>query len=70
MHRALTCQPERQRLDATLISFTTKLFDVTKECPNDINRLRVGNYRASFEFAGAVRIVSVEEVRKRDERTY
>lgn len=33
-------------------------------------RMRVGNYRVFFEFDGAVRIVSVEEVRKRDERTY
>ena len=33
-------------------------------------RLRVGNYRVFFEYDGAVRIVSVEEVRKRNERTY
>ena len=33
-------------------------------------RLRVGNYRVFFEYDGAVSIVSVEEVRKRDERTY
>ena len=33
-------------------------------------RLRVGNYRVFFDFEGAVRIVSIEEVRKRDERTY
>ncbi|HEY4081046.1 MAG TPA: type II toxin-antitoxin system RelE/ParE family toxin [Burkholderiaceae bacterium] len=33
-------------------------------------RLRVGNYRVFFNFDGAVRIVSIEEVRKRDERTY
>ncbi len=33
-------------------------------------RLRVGNYRVFFEFDGAVRILSIEEVRKRDERTY
>jgi mRNA interferase RelE/StbE len=33
-------------------------------------RLRVGHYRVFFEFDGAVRIVSIEEVRKRDERTY
>lgn len=32
-------------------------------------RLRVGNYRVFFDFDGAVRIVSIEEVRKRDERT-
>jgi len=33
-------------------------------------RLRVGNHRVFFEYDGAVRIVTVEEVRKRDERTY
>ena len=33
-------------------------------------RLRIGNYRVFFDFDGAVRIVSIEEVRKRDERTY
>ena len=33
-------------------------------------RLRVGNYRIFFEHDGAVSIVSIEEVRKRDERTY
>lgn len=33
-------------------------------------RLRVGHYRVFFDYDGAVRIVSIEEVRKRDERTY
>ena len=33
-------------------------------------RLRVGNYRIFFQHVGAVSIVSIEEVRKRDERTY
>jgi mRNA-degrading endonuclease RelE of RelBE toxin-antitoxin system len=33
-------------------------------------RLRVGSYRVFFEFDGTVRIVSIEEVRKRHERTY
>ena len=33
-------------------------------------RLRIGNYRVFFDFDGAVRIVSIQEVRKRDERTY
>jgi mRNA-degrading endonuclease RelE of RelBE toxin-antitoxin system len=33
-------------------------------------RLRVGNYRVFFNFDGAIRIVQIEEVRKRDERTY
>ncbi len=34
-------------------------------------RLRVGAYRVLFDFeGGAARIVSIEEVSKRDERTY
>jgi mRNA interferase RelE/StbE len=33
-------------------------------------RLRVGNYRVLFDWDGAVKIVSIQEVRKRDERTY
>ncbi len=33
-------------------------------------RLRVGNYRVFFNFEGTVHIVSIEEVKKRDERTY
>lgn len=33
-------------------------------------RLRVGNYRVFFEHDGAVRVVSIEEVKKRDEQTY
>ncbi|KAF0806804.1 hypothetical protein A167_03133 [Alcanivorax sp. S71-1-4] len=33
-------------------------------------RLRVGNYRVLFDWDGAIKVVSIEEVRKRDERTY
>ena len=33
-------------------------------------RLRVGNFRVFFDFDGSARIVSIEEVKKRDERTY
>ena len=33
-------------------------------------RLRVGHYRVFFDFDGTVQIVSIEEVKKRDERTY
>ncbi|WP_343637838.1 type II toxin-antitoxin system RelE/ParE family toxin [Roseateles sp.] len=33
-------------------------------------RLRVGDYRVFFDLAVEVRIVSIEEVRKRDEQTY
>lgn len=33
-------------------------------------RLRVGNYRVLFDWDGAIRVVSIQEVKKRDERTY
>ena len=33
-------------------------------------RLRVGRYRVFFEFDGSVKVVSIEEVKKRDEHTY
>lgn len=33
-------------------------------------RLRVGDYRVFFEFDGAVKVVFIEEVKKRDEHTY
>jgi mRNA-degrading endonuclease RelE of RelBE toxin-antitoxin system len=33
-------------------------------------RLRVGNYRILFDFDSEIRIISIEEVKKRDERTY
>ena len=33
-------------------------------------RLRVGHYRVFFNFDGTIHIVHIEEVKKRDERTY
>jgi len=33
-------------------------------------RLRIGNYRVFFNFDGVINIISIEEVKKRDERTY
>ena len=33
-------------------------------------RLRVGNYRVLFDLDDGVRIMTVQEVKKRDERTY
>jgi mRNA-degrading endonuclease RelE of RelBE toxin-antitoxin system len=33
-------------------------------------RLRVGYFRVFFDFDGSARIVLIEEVKKRDERTY
>jgi mRNA interferase RelE/StbE len=33
-------------------------------------RLRVGGYRILFDWDGAIKIVDIQEVRKRDGRTY
>ncbi len=33
-------------------------------------RLRVANYRVFFEFDGDIQVVTIEEIRKRDEHTY
>ncbi|MBW5416128.1 MULTISPECIES: type II toxin-antitoxin system RelE family toxin [unclassified Pseudomonas] len=33
-------------------------------------RLRVGNYRVFFNWEETIKIVSIQEVKKRDERTY
>jgi mRNA interferase RelE/StbE len=33
-------------------------------------QMRVGSYRVLFDFDGTVKIVAVQEVKKRDERTY
>lgn len=33
-------------------------------------RLRVGDYRVLFDWDGTVKIISIQEVKKRDERTY
>ena len=33
-------------------------------------RLRVGNYRVLFDWDGMIKVVSIQEVKKRDERTY
>ena len=33
-------------------------------------RLRVGRYRVLFDFDNGIRIIAIQEVKKRDERTY
>ncbi len=54
---------------------------VLEEMPNCIHvkalvnhvyqyRLRVGAYRVFFNFDGIISIISIEEVKKRDDRTY
>lgn len=33
-------------------------------------RLRIGDFRVLFDWLGEIKIVEIQEVRKRDERTY
>ena len=33
-------------------------------------RMRVGRYRVIFDYAKAIKIIKIQEVKKRDERTY
>ena len=33
-------------------------------------RMRVGRYRILFDWEGTIKVVSIQEVKKRDERTY
>ncbi|MGO4002781.1 MULTISPECIES: type II toxin-antitoxin system RelE/ParE family toxin [Pseudomonas] len=33
-------------------------------------RLRAGDYRVLFDWDGAIQVTSIQEVKKRDERTY
>ncbi|WP_175972127.1 type II toxin-antitoxin system RelE family toxin [Burkholderia sp. BCC0322] len=33
-------------------------------------RLRIGNYQVLFNWDGEIKVVEIEEVKKRDERTY
>jgi len=33
-------------------------------------RLRIGDYRVLFDWDGEIKIVEIQEVRKRNERTY
>jgi mRNA-degrading endonuclease RelE of RelBE toxin-antitoxin system len=37
---------------------------------DDVYRLRVGRYRVIFGFYERIQIVEIQEVKKRDERTY
>jgi mRNA-degrading endonuclease RelE of RelBE toxin-antitoxin system len=33
-------------------------------------RLRVGRYRILFDYSNGIKLISIQEVKKRDERTY
>ena len=55
----LATVPECERLDITELK--NHRYDY---------RLRVGRYRVLFDHANVVKIIKIQEVKKRDERTY
>lgn len=68
-------QPEKQREAITQATRALETFpdvvNVTALTKHDVGyRLRVGSYRVLFDVVSEVKIISIEEVKKRDERTY
>jgi mRNA interferase RelE/StbE len=60
----------RLSITKELPDFSTSL-NVKKLTNHDYDfRLRVGRFRVFFNFDGKVQVVSIEEVKKRNERTY
>lgn len=69
-------QPEKQR-KAILVavqgldSCPTNAANVKALKGHEVGyRLRVGNYRVLFDLDDGVRVITIQEVKKRDERTY
>ena len=60
------------------ITDATRKLEEFPECPNVKPlenhkygyRLRVGRYRVLFDYDGQIKIIEIQEVKKRDERTY
>jgi mRNA interferase RelE/StbE len=67
---ALAVTQIRQAVSTELVDLSTAR-NIKKLSSHEYDyRLRVGNYRVFFEFDGTIKIVTIEEVKKRDERTY
>lgn len=49
-----------------------RIMETSRRLPtiNMVIAFAVGNYRVLFDFYEEIKIVSIEEVKKRDERTY
>ena len=57
------------KVDA-LAGFPVVHLDIKRLQGRDGYRLRVGRYRVIFDYSGEIKVVRIEEVKKRDERTY
>lgn len=76
-HKALKQLRRIDNQDQTRILASTRNLENWPECQNvkaltnrDDYRLRVGNYRVLFTVAKSVKIIIINKVVKRDERTY
>lgn len=50
---------------------TNDALDIKKLSNHDYDyRMRVGRYRVLFDFQEKIKIIAIQEVKKRDERTY
>ncbi|WP_248803966.1 type II toxin-antitoxin system RelE family toxin [Pseudomonas sp. MWU13-2100] len=59
------------RDSATILSDMPDLSNVKALSQHDYGyRMRVGRYRILFDWEGTIKVVSIQEVKKRDERTY
>jgi len=67
--------PAAQRRIITAVSALTEFPNISGDIKTLTNheydyRLRVGNYRILFNHIDFIQIISIEEVKKRDEHTY
>jgi len=53
-----------------LKGFPAVHLDIKRLQGRDGYRLRVGRYRVIFDYNRGIKVVKIEEVKKRDERTY
>ena len=67
-------QPQHQLQIREAVGSLANMPDVTNVTPlnqhDSAYRLRVGRYRVLFDWESSIKIISIQEVKKRDERTY
>ena len=84
MNKIIWCKKARKSLKKLQVDKQKQIYksieklELMPECSNVKKltnhipeyRLRVGSYRVFFEFDGAIKVVSIEDIKKRDNRTY
>ena len=84
MNKVIWSKKAKRQLAKVPIKYRVAITDATRslvnfpECKNVKPlknhiygfRLRVGRYRVFFDFDGQIKIIAIQEVKKRNERTY